>query len=139
MELRAELERAGHVVVPHGDSICVRLPMFASVRARVEDGQLRLEAQLGPFRRTRAVLLTLLGATGAGIAGFLSLGVEPAAFAIAIGAIGTMFGEVSRLVLTESCMTRMQLAWSATSPARLEGDATARAVLPPPTLSRSIS
>ena len=48
--LRAELERLGHVVAPHGDHLCVRLPLFASVRVRLEEGRLRCQPLVGPCR-----------------------------------------------------------------------------------------
>lgn len=129
--LRAELERAGNVVVPHGDHICVRLPMLASVRVYVDGDRLRLDPQLGPFRRAHALALTLITATVAGVGGFLIMGVDPAAFAVAFAGVGAMFADLSRVVLTESCMTRVQLAWSTSVAPRLTAGEGPKAVEAP--------
>src|ERR671932_2022184 len=84
--LRTELERLGLVVAPHGDHICVRLPMFTSVRVRSEGGRLRCEPLFGPLPRNRALLgiPALVALVGAAFHGF---GVGPLALTVAFGGV----------------------------------------------------
>jgi hypothetical protein len=112
--LRDDLERLGIVVAPHRDHLCVRLPLFASVRVRVdEQGRLDCEPMFGPLSRTRAVLFstTLLTATALGL--FYFTGVSPLSVGAAFLSIMSGLGSVWRFVLTESCITRVQLIWAA--------------------------
>lgn len=110
---RAELEALGYVVVPHGDHLCVRLPQFASVRVRVREGALQFVPQFGPFRRQHSTALTLGGASAAVVGALAFIGAGP----IALGAafIGVMLAarDVGRYVVTEGCVTRLQLLWVA--------------------------
>jgi hypothetical protein len=112
---RADLEQLGYVVVPHGDHLCVRLPQFASVRVRLRDGALQFVPQFGPLRRQHSSALTLGGASAVVVGALALTGVG----ALAIGAafVGVMLAarDVGRYVVTEGCITRIQLLWAARS------------------------
>jgi hypothetical protein len=123
---RADLEELGYVVVPHGDHLCVRLPQFASVRVKLDDEGLQFIPQFGPLRRHHSSALTLGGASAAVVAALALTGVG----AVALGAafLGTMLAarDVGRYIVTEGCITRLQLMWAArrasvTSPTSLGG------------------
>lgn len=116
--LRSDLQRLGFVVVPHGNHICVRLSMLASVRVRLADGALQLKPQFGPLQRATALLLGVVGIPSVVVAAFAAFGLEPMTLAASAGGIGYLFSDVYRLVLTESCMTRLQLLWAARAPDR---------------------
>jgi hypothetical protein len=111
--LRADLERLGNVVAPHRDHLCVRLPLFASVRVRIDDqGRLDCEPMFGPLNRTHAVQLstTLLTLTTGAL--FYFTGASP--LALFVGLLGIMSGLASvwRFILTENCVTRIQMLWA---------------------------
>ena len=111
--LRAELEQLGVVVAPHRDHLCVRLPLFASVRVRVdEQGHLDCEPMFGPLNRTHALLasMTLMTAVTGGL--LYVTGISPLAFGAAFLTIMSGIGSACRFILTESCITRIQLLWS---------------------------
>jgi hypothetical protein len=114
---RADLEELGYVVVPHGDHLCVRLPQFASVRVRLRDGALQFVPQFGPLRRQHSSALTLGGASAVVVGALAVTGVG----ALALGAafVGVMLAarDVGRYVVTEGCITRLQLLWAARSTA----------------------
>jgi hypothetical protein len=116
---RADLEKLGYVVVPHGDHLCVRLPQFASVRVRLREDTLEFIPQFGPLRRQHASALTLGGASVAVIAALAVTGVG----AIALGAafVSTMLAarDVGRYIVTEGCITRLQMLWTARARAAL--------------------
>jgi hypothetical protein len=123
---RAALEALGYIVVPHGDHLCVRLPQFASVRVRLHEGALQFVPQFGPLRRQHSTALTLGGASAAVVGALALTGVGP----IALGAafIGVMLAarDVGRYVVTEGCVTRLQLLWAARTVGAMRppGDAT---------------
>lgn len=117
-DLRRELDELGFVVVPHGDHICIRLSMLASVRVRLERGALRLQPQFGPLARSKALVLGLLGAPAAVAAAFAAIGLAPLSLAAAAGAGAYLLSDIYRLVLTEGCVTRLQLLWAGRAPAR---------------------
>jgi hypothetical protein len=125
---RADLEELGYVVVPHGDHLCVRLPQFASVRVKLGDDGLQFIPQFGPLRRHHSSALTLGGASAAVVAALALTGVG----AVALGAafLGTMLAarDVGRYIVTEGCITRLQLMWTA----RASG------VTPPPSLATTL-
>jgi hypothetical protein len=126
--LRTELEQLGIVVAPHSDHLCVRLPLFASVRVRVDDqGRLDCEPMFGPLPRTRAMLVSTTALTA--IAGGLlyTTGASPLALTVAFAGIMSALGSVCAFVLTESCITRVQLLWAA----RRGGRGDVRSALPP--------
>lgn len=110
---RAELEELGYIVVPHGDHLCIRLPQFASVRVKLRPDGLQFIPQFGPLRRDHSSTLTLGGASAAVAAALALTGVG----AIALGAafIGAMLAarDVGRYIVTEGCITRLQLLWTA--------------------------
>ena len=106
-ELRQTLDRLGYVVVPHGDHLCVRLPLAASVRVYSSNGRLRLVSRFGPFGRMTAVLAT--GAVGvAALAGAVALFGLPVAVVTGFLAMVGLAHDGYRFVLTESCTTRLQ-------------------------------
>ncbi|MFN2563704.1 MAG: hypothetical protein ABR499_01665 [Gemmatimonadaceae bacterium] len=135
-DFRTDLERLGAVVAPHRDHLCVRLPLFASVRVRVdEQGRLDCEPMFGPLPRTRAVLFstTVLTAAAGGL--LYTTGSSPLALTVAFVAIMSAMGTAWRFVLTESCITRVQLLWAARMSNRRHTQAPS--VLPP-TLSPAL-
>lgn len=106
-ELRQTLDRLGYVVVPHGDHLCVRLPLAASVRVYSSDGRWRLVSRFGPFGRTTGVLAT--GALSvAAVAGALALFAPPVALVAGFLGLVGLAHDGYRFVLTESCATRLQ-------------------------------
>src|SRR5688572_18519389 len=56
--LRSELEQLDHVVVSHGDHICVRLPLISSVEIHRSGNRFRFTPQFGPFKRSGGLLFT---------------------------------------------------------------------------------
>ena len=110
--LHGELDRLGYVVVPHGEHLCVRLPMLASVVVRSAGGRLRLQPQFGPLRRSRALTLGAVGLPAGVAAAFAAFGVEPASLAAAAGAFAYLVTDVYRLILTENCVARLQALWA---------------------------
>jgi hypothetical protein len=112
--LRTDLESVGIVVAPHRDHLCVRLPLFAADRVRVDDdGRLSCEPMFGPLPRTRALLLNTTLFTAAAIGLLYFTGLSPLSIGVAF--VGLMSGvtSVCRFVLTESCITRVQMLWAA--------------------------
>ena len=107
-ELRQTLDRLGYVVVPHGDHLCVRLPLAASIRVYSSSGRLRLVPRFGPFGRMTAVLVTAAVGVGALAAALTMLGVGAAALVVAFLAVVGLAHDGYRFVLTESCTTRLQ-------------------------------
>lgn len=106
-ELRTTLDRMGYVVVPHGDHLCVRLALAASVRIYSSDGRIRLEPRSGPFGRTSGIVGTSVVGTGVvAAAAFAASG--PVAFVAAFVGIVALAHDACRFVLTEGCMTRVQ-------------------------------
>jgi hypothetical protein len=121
--LGAELEQLGIVVAPHRDHLCVRLPFFASVRVRVDDqGRLDCEPMFGPLNRTHAVTAsaTILSAVTAGLLYFT--GVTPLAVGAAFATIMSGLASSWRFILTESCITRIQLLWTNRLQRQREGE-----------------
>jgi hypothetical protein len=112
---RDDLEELGYIVVPHGDHLCVRLPQFASVRVRLPDDTLEFVRQCGPLRRHHSSALTLGGASAAVIGALAFTGIG--ALALGVGFVGVMLAarDVGRYVVTEGCITRLQLLWAARS------------------------
>ena len=136
--LGADLERLGVVVAPHRDHLCVRLPLFASVRVRVdEQGRLACEPMFGPLRRMHAFLVGTTGLTLlAGAALYTNASFGPlASFVAVMAGIGSVCG----FVLTESCITRVQMLWAgrqgsrqAIAPAHVSAPALRAVEIPPP-------
>ncbi len=106
--LRAELERLDYVVVPHGDHICVRLPLITSVRIRHSDGRFRFVPQFGPFRRSGGLLLTSgISLVAVGVAAF-AFGAAPLTIFVGFLGVVALAHDACRFVITEGCLTRLQ-------------------------------
>jgi hypothetical protein len=130
--LRTDLERLGVVVAPHRDHLCVRLPLFASVRVRVDnDGRLKCEPMFGPLPRTHALLFSTTLLTAAAVALLYFTGLSPLSLGAAFLSIMSGLASVCRFVLTENCVTRVQMLWTA----RMRGRADLPSALPHPTVS----
>ena len=107
-ELRQTLDRLGYVVVPHGDHLCVRLPLGASVRIYSSTGRVRLVSRFGPFGRTTGVLATAAAGVGVLAAALATFGLGPGALIAGfLGMVG-LAHDGYRFVLTESCASRLQ-------------------------------
>jgi hypothetical protein len=106
--LRAELERLDYVVVPHGDHICVRLPLISSVRIRHSGGRFRFVPQFGPFRRSGGLLVTSGVSVAAVGAAALAFGAAPLTIVIGFLGVVALAHDACRFVLTEGCLTRLQ-------------------------------
>ena len=108
VELNFELDRLGYKVVPHGDHLCVRLPLFASVRIRHADGKFRFSPQFGPFGRTGGLLVTS-GVTAAAVGG-AALTAGLSALTLLVGFVGVvaLAHDACRFVVTEGALTRLQ-------------------------------
>jgi hypothetical protein len=112
--LRADLERLGIVVAPHRDHLCVRLPLFASVRVRVDDeGRLNCQPMFGPLPRTHALLFSTTLLTAAAIGLLYLTGLSALSVGAAFLSIMSGLGSVWSFVLTENCITRVHMLWTA--------------------------
>lgn len=128
---RADLEALGYVVVPHGEHICVRLPQFVSVVVRYRDGELEFVPQFGPLRRHHSSALTL-GGTSAVVVGALAVtGFGPLALGAAFLGVMLAARDVGRYVVSEGCLTRLQMLWTARSGVPVQA--------PPPSLGTTSS
>lgn len=107
-DLRQTLDRLGYVVVPHGDHLCVRLPLAASVRVYSSSGRLRLVSRFGPFGRMTAVLVTAAVGVAALAGALAAFGVGTVAIVAGFLAVVGLAHDGYRFVLTESCTTRLQ-------------------------------
>jgi len=106
--LRSRLEQLDYVVVPHGDHICVRLPLISSVRIRHNGNRFRFTPQFGPFRRSGGLLFTS-GVSAVAVTGAaLAVGLAPLTLIVGfLGVIG-LAHDACRFVITEGCLTRLQ-------------------------------
>ena len=107
-ELRQTLDRLGYVVVPHGDHLCVRLPLGASVRIYASSGRVRLVPRFGPFGRMTGVLTTSAVGVAALAGALVTLGLGPVALVAGFLGVVGLAHDGYRFVLTESCATRLQ-------------------------------
>jgi hypothetical protein len=107
-QLNEDLLRLGYKVVPHGDHLCVRLPLFASVRVRHEDGRFRFLPQFGPFGRSGGLLITSI--VSAAAVGGVAVAAGMSALTILVGFIGViaLAHDACRFVITEGALTRLQ-------------------------------
>jgi hypothetical protein len=107
-DLRATLDRLGYVVVPHGEYLCVRLSLAASIRIYSSNGRIRLEPRSGPFGRTGAMVGT--SAVGVGAVAATAFALSSGALVVVTAFVGivALAHEACRFVLTEGCMTRLQ-------------------------------
>jgi hypothetical protein len=107
-ELSNELDRLGYKVVSHGDHICIRLPLFSSVRVRRTDDRFRFSAQFGPFGRTGGLLFTS-GITAALVGGVaFALGITAPTILVGFLGVVALAHDACRFVITEGCLTRLQ-------------------------------
>ncbi|MEX2109847.1 MAG: hypothetical protein WD802_04530 [Gemmatimonadaceae bacterium] len=108
LSLRSELEHLDYVVVPHGDHICVRLPLISSVRIRHDGDRFRFTPQFGPFRRSGGLLLTS-GVSVAAVAGAaFTVGLAPLTLVVGFLGVMALAHDACRFVITEGCLTRLQ-------------------------------
>jgi hypothetical protein len=108
LTLRSELEHLDYVVVPHGDHICVRLPLISSVRIRHDGDRYRFTPQFGPFRRSGGLLLTS-GVSVAAVAGAaFTVGLAPLTLVVGFLGVMALAHDACRFVITEGCLTRLQ-------------------------------
>src|SRR5918999_4750569 len=106
--LRTELEQLGIVVAPHRDHLCVRLPLFASVRVRVDEhGRLDCEPMFGPLNRTHALLASTSLLTAVTLGALYVTGTSPLALGAAFLTIMSGLASAWRFILTESCIARI--------------------------------
>jgi hypothetical protein len=109
-DLRGRLERLGYVVVPHGDHLCVRLPLLTSVRVRRDaHGQLTFMPQFGPFKRSGGLFATSGVSSAAVTAVALTAGIGPLMAVVAFLGVVALAHDACRFVLTEGAVTRLQL------------------------------
>lgn len=108
VELSGELDRLGYKVVSHGDHICVRLPLFSSVRVRHTGDRFRFSAQFGPLGRSGALLLT--SAVTVAVVGGVAVAIGVTALTVLAGFLGmvALAHDACRFVITEGCLTRLQ-------------------------------
>ena len=108
LELNGELDRLGYRVVPHGDHLCVRLPLFASVRVHHSEGRFRFSPQFGPFGRTGGLLLTS-GAAAIALGG-VAIAAGLSVLTLVVGFLGVvaLAHDACRFVITEGALTRLQ-------------------------------
>ena len=103
-----ELDRLGYRVVSHGDHICIRLPLFSSVRVRLAGDRFRFSPQFGPLGRTGGLLVTsAVTAAAVGGAAFL-LGTSAPTILLGFLGVVALAHDACRFVITEGCLTRLQ-------------------------------
>lgn len=109
--LAERLRANGTVVVPFRDYLEIRLPLFASVQVRITNGQLACEPRFGFVPRDRATWASLIGVAVITAVFLLQFGVTPLALMLGFLGVSSTAGMSIRYQLTESCITRVQLAW----------------------------
>jgi hypothetical protein len=108
LTLRAELEHLDYVVVPHGDHICVRLPLISSVRIRHSGDRFRFTPQFGPFRRSGGLLFTSALSTAAVAGTAFTFGLDPATLVVGFLGVMALAHDACRFIITEGALTRLQ-------------------------------
>jgi hypothetical protein len=108
LALRSELEQLDYVVVPHGDHICVRLPLISSVRIRHNGDRFRFTPQFGPFRRSGGLLFTSAVSATAVAGSALAVGLAPLTLIVGFLGVIALAHDACRFVITEGCLTRLQ-------------------------------
>jgi hypothetical protein len=108
LTLREELEHLDYVVVPHGDHICVRLPLISSVRIRHNGDRFRFTPQFGPFRRSGGLLFTSGISAGAVAGAAFTVGLAPLTLVVGFLGVIALAHDACRFVITEGCLTRLQ-------------------------------
>ena len=112
-ELEHRLRAVGMVAVPFRDHLELRLPLFASIRVSIVNGQLVCEPRFGFIPRDRATWVTLMGIGVLTAVLLLTQGLTP--FSVMFGFLGvSSTGSTAiRYQLTESAITRIQMQWMA--------------------------
>ena len=111
--LAKTLRNLGMVVVTNRDSIDVRLATFEKVRVSLNGEALHMEAYFALIPRVRATLTSIALSAVLIPELFINLGMTPLSFSVAfIGLLSAAYIGI-RTVTTESCMTRIQMAWLA--------------------------
>ena len=110
-ELERRLRSAGIVVAPFRDHLEIRLPLFASVRVSIADGQLVCEPRFGFVARDRATWATLIGLGAVTAVFLLTQGVTPVSVMLGFLGVSSTASTAIRYQLTESAITRVQTAW----------------------------
>lgn len=110
-ELEQRLRSAGVVVAPFRDHLEIRLPLFASVRVSIADGQLVCEPRFGFVARDRATWVTLIGLSMVTALFLLTQGVTPVSVTLGFLGVSSTASTAIRYQLTESAITRVQTAW----------------------------
>lgn len=108
LTLRSELEHLDYVVVPHGDHICVRLPLISSVRIRHDGSTFRFTPQFGPFKRSGGLLFTSGVSTAAVAGAAFTVGLAPLTLVVGFLGVVALAHDACRFVITEGCLTRLQ-------------------------------
>ena len=108
LTLRDELEHLDYVVVPHGDHICVRLPLISSVRIRHNGDRFRFTPQFGPFRRSGGLLFTSGVATAAVAGTAFTFGLDPTTLVVGFLGFVALAHDACRFIITEGALTRLQ-------------------------------
>lgn len=109
LALGAALERSGHVVVPHATDLCVRLPLLCSIRVAHGDRGFRFHPRFGPLARTTSLIVTSAAAVGVVGATALATSSIPALAVAVIAGITALAHNVCRFVITEGCLSRLQV------------------------------
>ena len=109
LALQRRLQQIGTVAVDNPDHLEIRLPLFCTVRVSYDGNRMRLEPYFGATKRGNSTMITT-ALVAVGIpAIFLTAGATPFTFSLAFLALGSRIYEVTRYVLTEATITRVQL------------------------------
>ena len=108
VRLSEELDHLGYNVVSHGDHVCVRLPLFSSVRIRRVGEHFRFAPQFGPFGRTGGLLFTSAVSVAALGASALTTGGSATTFILGFLGVVALAHDACRFVITEGALTRLQ-------------------------------
>lgn len=126
LTLCSRLEQLDYVVVPHGDHICVRLPLISSIRIRHNGGRFRFTPQFGPFRRSGGLLFTS-GVSAAAVAGTaFVVGLAPLTLVVGFLGVIALAHDACRFVITEGCLTRLQNIIATSASLRPDPDRTVK-------------
>jgi len=118
LALRGELEHLDHVVVSHGDHICVRLPLISSVQIHRSENRFRFTPQFGPFKRSGGLLVTSGVSASAVAASAFAVGIAPLTLVVGFLGVIALAHDACRFVITEGCLTRLQNIIAASSAMR---------------------
>jgi len=128
--LAKTLRGLGMVVVTYPDGFDVRLATFEKVRVSLREGALHMEPFFALVPRARATL-TLIALMAMLIPElFISRGLTPLSFSVAFVALLSAVYQAIRYTTTDSCMTRIQMAWLALQGSLGSGVGSDRASLP---------